>query len=153
MGPPTSLETPLPAMLFKILFDFKRGHAACTSSGDGLAIAAVLHVAGRVNAGNLNAVMRGEDVVLRLDVAVLVEIELAVEHLGVGLVADAEEQAFDFQIAFGSVADIAQAEAFDGEVFDAENLFDDGVGAQLDIGMSHGALQHDLGGAEGVAAV
>ena len=52
-----------------------------------------------------------------------------------------------------AVAYVAQPQAVYVLFFDAEHFVDDGVGAQLDIGMRDGALQHDLGGAEGLAPV
>ncbi len=89
--------------------------------------------------------MRGEDVVRGADVAFVVEIELAVKHFGVGLVADAEEEAADGErCPLLAVVDVAEPEALDVLLFDAEDFFDDGVGAQLDVGMSHGALEHDF---------
>ena len=50
-------------MLFEIFFHFERGHAAGAGGGDGLAVAAVLHIAAGKDAGKFNAVMGGEDVV------------------------------------------------------------------------------------------
>ena len=85
----------LAAELFEVLFDFEGGHAAGAGGGDGLAVAAVLDVSAGVDAGELHALAGDEDVVLGLDVAVVVEVELAFEHLGVGLVADAEEDEAD----------------------------------------------------------
>ena len=73
--------------------------------------------------------------------------------LALGYVADAEEHAFDVERARGAVGHIAQAQAFHGRVFDAEHFIDDRVGAQLDVRVGDGALQHDLRGTEGVAAV
>ena len=43
---------------------------------------------------------------------------------------------------------IFQAEAFDVLVFDAEDFFDGGVGDELDLRVGHGAVEHDLRGAE-----
>ncbi len=51
------------------------------------------------------------------------------------------------------VAVFLEAEAFDVLFFDAEDLFDDGGGAELDGGMGFGALEHDGRGAELVGAV
>ncbi len=52
-----------------------------------------------------------------------------------------------------AVRHVAQAQALHFLFLHAQHLFDHGVGAQLDLGMRHGALQHDLRGAEGVAPV
>ena len=46
---------------------------------------------------------------------------------------------------------VAELEAFDVLLFDAEDLFDDGVGEELDLGVGDGALEHDAGGAEVLA--
>jgi hypothetical protein len=43
---------------------------------------------------------------------------------------------------------VLRAQAFDVLLFDAEDLFDDGVGEELDLRVGDGALEHDLGGAE-----
>src|SRR5579863_2089471 len=83
------------AVFFEILFDFEGSHAAGAGGGDGLAVAAVLHVAAGIDAGNDNAVAGGEDVVAGVDVAFAVEIDLALEHFGVGIVADTEKEAAD----------------------------------------------------------
>ena len=45
------------------------------------------------------------------------------------------------------------AEAFHILFFNAEDLFDGGAGEELDLGVSHGAVEHDLRGAELFAAV
>ena len=46
------LANALAAVLFEVLLRFERGHAAGAGGGDGLAIAAVLHVAAGVDAGH-----------------------------------------------------------------------------------------------------
>src|ERR1700733_6300993 len=48
---------------------------------------------------------------------------------------------------------VAEAQALDVLVFYAEDLFDGGVGEELDVGMGHGALEHDLGRAKFFAAI
>ncbi len=48
---------------FEILLYFERGHAAGAGGGDGLAVAAVLHVAAGKDAGDDGSVARSEDVV------------------------------------------------------------------------------------------
>uniref|UniRef100_E6Q0D3 Uncharacterized protein n=1 Tax=mine drainage metagenome TaxID=410659 RepID=E6Q0D3_9ZZZZ len=136
------------AVLFEIFFDFERGHAACARGGDGLAIASVLHVAACKDAGDTR-----EHVVAGLDVAVLVEIDLAVKHFGVGFVADAEEETRNGQLAFFVGVGVAQGERADRFFFDAQHVFDDGVGADFNFGVSHGASEHDLAGAEAVATM
>ena len=63
-------------MFFEELFRFQRGHAAGSGSGDGLTVAAVLHIAAGVDAVNPLAQDGDEDVVLGLDIAVGVEVQL-----------------------------------------------------------------------------
>ena len=95
----------------------------------------------------------GEDVVFGLDVAVGVEVELAFEHAGVGDVADAEEHEGDGEGPALAGLLVEEAEAFEVLLFDAEDLFDDGVVEELDLGVGDGALEHDAGGAEVFGAV
>ena len=135
-------------MFFEVFLDFECGHAAGSGGGDGLAVAAVLHVAAGKDAGDA-----GEDVVVGADVAVFVEVELAGEHPGVGLVADAEEESADRQDGYLAGDAVAQAHAFDFLVVYAEDFFDDDVGEDLDFGVGHGAVEHDAGGAEVLAAM
>src|SRR5262249_48782116 len=91
--PPGSLlhAAPSPALFLEELLHSERGHAAGACGRDRLAVAAVLYVAAGVHAVDDLAMARGEDIVLRADVAFVVEIDLAVEHLGVGDVTDAQE--------------------------------------------------------------
>src|ERR1700723_3263019 len=75
------------AVAFEEFLDFDGSHAAGSGGGDGLAIAPVLHIATREYAPDA-----GPDVVVRLEIAVGVGVELAGEHLRVGIVPDAEKQ-------------------------------------------------------------
>jgi hypothetical protein len=143
----------LAAVGLEVFFYFEGGHAAGAGGGNGLPVAAVLDVSAGEDAGDDFAVERGEDVVLREDVAIGVEVEHALEGPSVGDVADGEEHeghGKDVLIARGTVF---QAEAFDILVFYAEDLFDGGVGDELDLRVSHGAVEHDLRGAEVFGAV
>src|ERR1700761_6241174 len=138
---------------FEILFYFEGGHAAGAGGGDGLAVAAVLDVTAGVDALKLHALAGDEDVVLALDVAIGVEVELAFEHLGVGLVADAEEDEADRERPALVGLPVVELEATDTLLIDAVNLFDDGVVEEFDLRVSNGALEHDARGAEIFAAV
>ena len=135
-------------MLFEVLFDFEGGHAAGAGGGDGLAVAAVLDVSGGEDARDDLSVQRGEDVVLCEDVAVGVEVHHALEGHGVGDVADAEEHGGDGKDVLVAGGGVFQAQAFDVFFFDAEHLFDGGAGEEVDAGVGHGALEHDLRGTE-----
>ncbi len=136
------------AVLFEEFFGLEGGHAAGAGGGDGLSVAAVLDVAAGEDAGDT-----GQNVVLGLDVAVIVEVDLAVEHFGVGLVADAEEEAGDGKDGLFAGLDVADVEAGDGFLFDAADFLNDCVGEELDLGIGDGALEHDLAGAEALAAM
>jgi len=141
------------AVFFEILFYFEGGHAAGACGGDGLAVAAVLDVSAGEDAGDDLSVQRGEDVVLCEDVAVGVEVHHALEGPGVGDVADAEEHGRDGKDVLVAGGDVFEAQALDVFFFDAEHLFDGGAGEEFDVGMGDGALEHDLRGAESLAAV
>src|SRR5688500_16675517 len=65
------------------------GHAAGAGRGDGLPVVAVLHIAAGEDALDVGA--RGAR--LRLEVAGLVRLQDALEELGVGRVADGDEEA------------------------------------------------------------
>ena len=70
---------------FQIFFDFEGGHAAAAGSSDGLAVFAVLDVAGAEDAGKDGAVEGAVDVVVGEDVAVLVEVHHALEAWALGM--------------------------------------------------------------------
>jgi hypothetical protein len=140
-------------VLFEVLFDLEGGHAAGAGGGDGLTVAAVLDVSAGEDAGEKLAIERGENVVAGDDVALGVEVDHAAEGFGVGDVADGEEHEGDGQDVRFARDLVFDAEALDVFVLDAEHLFDDGAGEELDLGMSHGAIEHDLRGAELFAAV
>ncbi len=88
-----------------------------------------------------------------LDIAILVEVELAGEHGGIGDVSDAEEDAGDGENRPDAGFGIENAEAGNGFFFDAEDFFDGGVGEESDLRMGDGAVEHDARGAEVFAAV
>jgi hypothetical protein len=140
-------------VFFEILFDLEGGHAARAGGSDGLTVAAVLDVSAGEDAGEKFAVESSEDVVAGEDVALGVEVDHAAEGFGVGDVADGEEHEGDRQNVLFAGDLVFDAEALDVLVLDAEHLFDDGAGEELDLGVSHGAVEHDLGGAELFASV
>src|SRR5689334_20995868 len=73
---------------FEITLGFHGGHAARAGGGDGLAVSAILHVAGMEHAGNV-----GARAAFRDDVAFRIGFDLAPENLGVGNVPDGHEEA------------------------------------------------------------
>ena len=66
------------------------------------------------------AVVGREDVAVGQDVAVGIEVELAVKHVRVGDVADAEEHERDGQFAALAGLGVAELEALDVLLFDPE---------------------------------
>jgi hypothetical protein len=140
-------------VFFEVFFYFEGGHAAGAGGGDGLAVAAVLDVSAGEDAGDDLAVEGREDVVFGKDVAVGVEVHHASEGGGVGNVADAEKHEADGQNVLFVGDEIFEAQAFDVFFFDAEDLFHRGAGEEFDVGVGHGAVEHDLRGAKPVRAV
>ena len=57
------------------------------------------------------------------------------------------------RVLSGAVGDLTQLQSSNRLFFDAEDIFDHRVGAQFDVGMGDGTIEHDLGGAEGIAPV
>src|SRR5438094_7041765 len=81
-----AVRAPSAALFFQEFFGFHGGHAARAGGGDRLAIAAVLNVAAGINAGH-----PGADVIAGDEIAVLIGLKLAVEHPGIGNMANAQE--------------------------------------------------------------
>src|ERR1700721_2343233 len=93
---------------FQELFGIESGHATGASSGYGLAVAVVLHVAGNKDAwnGSQGAVFGDQG-------AVRVHVELTFEDRRVGIVADGDEDAIYCDFASFLRLRIAKARAFD----------------------------------------
>ena len=140
-------------MFFEVFFNFEGGHAAGACGSDGLTVAAVLDVSAGEDTGDDVSVEGGEDVVGGADVAVFVEIEDAFEGGGVGGVSDTEEHEADGEDGLFSGDAVFEAETFDVLLFDSEDFFDGGVGEELNLGVCHGAIEHDFRGAEALGAV
>src|SRR5271163_4932557 len=128
------------AVVFEKLLDLDGSHATGSGGGDGLAIAAILHVA----AGK-NALDTGQDVVVGLEIAVSVGFELAIKHLRVRLVPDAEKQGAGGEVPDFAGLQIAQLEASDFLLVVTKDIFDDSVGEELNLRVVFGAIEHDLG--------
>src|SRR5580698_7345229 len=67
--------------------------------------------------------------------------------------ADAEKQPVHRMLILDSGFHILQAQPAHLFLFNPNNLFDHRVGAQFDVGMSHGAVEHDLRSAKSFAPV
>src|SRR5437763_1099044 len=88
------------------------------------------------------------------DVAALVHLELACEELRVGLVADGDEEALGLERAALVGACVLDHHAGDPAVLRvAQDLAHHHVPHELDLRVPPGAVLHDLGGAQLVAAV
>src|SRR6185437_9625031 len=77
---------------FQEFLGLQGGHASRTSGRDGLAVFPVLHVTACKYAGHHDTFACCEDVSRGADVTLLIEIDLAREHLRVWLVADSQEE-------------------------------------------------------------
>src|ERR1051326_211240 len=80
-------------LVFQPTLGFECSHAAAAGSRDGLTENGILHVAASEDAGNIGARGIGPS----LHVAFFVEIDLALEDFGVGIVADRNEKLVDLQ--------------------------------------------------------
>jgi len=134
-------------VLFQELFCVHGGHATGARSGDGLAITMILHVAGDENTGDAGlAAVGGEQI------AIGVGWKLAAKGDGIGIVADGDEHAVNFEFARFAGFGVAEAYTFHtGAV--GENFFDDGGRDEFDFFVGAGAVEHDFRGAKFVAAV
>src|SRR5690606_17908062 len=121
--------------------------AAGTGRGDRLPVGAVNQVPRCEHTRNAGA----GGGVLDLHVALVVDVELVADQLAPRVVADGDEQPGDVQLGFLTGHGVPQLQPAHRAL--ALDLGDHGVGAPLDLGVGPGPLQHDLGGAELVAAV
>src|SRR6185437_499000 len=97
-----------------------------------------------IHAWHDHSLAGSEDVSLGYDVALVVKVDLSREHLRVRFMSDAEEEAADVQHARRARHDVAQTQSLHFLLFDAKHLIDDRAGPELDVGVGHGALEHDL---------
>lgn len=136
------------AVHFQKLLDLEGSHAAAAGSGDGLAIAAVLYIA-----TGIDAVNAGVYIVVGFEVAVGIGVELAGEHLGVGLVSDSEEERAGGKVPNFSGLHVSQLECGDFMFRRIMDIFDDGVGEEMNLVVLLSAIQHDFGGAKAFATM
>src|SRR5581483_12111262 len=95
-------------------------HAPRPGGGDGLAIRVVLDVTGREHTLDV-----GPGALVGRDVAVLVHVDLAFEHIGVGRMTDGDEHAGDGEVGGVAGFDVTQPQS--GHLAVAEHLVDDRV--------------------------
>jgi hypothetical protein len=134
------------AFCFEESFHLYGRHAACSGRRDGLPIAPILNVSGGEYTGNL-----GKDIPFGQKVAVRVSIKLAVNPLGVGIVANAEEHGASGKVVGASGFFVAKLKSCDLFLADVINLFHDGVCKEVDLVMRARAVKHDLGSTKGIA--
>src|SRR3954468_12211909 len=91
--------------------------------------------------------------ILSQQVAVLVGIELPVEHFCIRDMADAEKHRTGREIVGLVGPQIAQEKTGDFFLLDITHLIYDGVGKEFDLIVLLGTIEHDLGGTKGFAAV
>src|SRR5579862_3017310 len=127
---------------------FDRGHAARARGGDGLPVVVILYVARREDTRDirLGSVM-GEEV------AIGVHIELAFEHFGIGVVADRHENTGSFQLLSFSGFNIAQTYFLDIVFVHVVDFVDDIRRHEPNLLISARPVEHDLCGAEFIAAM
>src|SRR6267142_5308535 len=136
------------AVLFQKLFDLQSGHAASSCSSDRLAVTAIRDIARGVNPRDASV-----NVVLGQEVAFFVGIKLAFEHLGVADMSDAKEHGAGGKVVGLASFHVTQAQTGDIFLGHVEYFFHDGVGEEFDLVVLAGTVEHDLGGAEGFAAM
>src|SRR5208282_4255600 len=107
--------------------------------GDGLAVAAVLHVAAREHARHSR-----EDVLLRDQVAIRIGFELAFEYLGIRDVADPKKHCARREIPAFAALQVAQTQGGDFLLADIENIVHHSIGEKLYLRISTGAIEHDF---------
>ena len=92
-----------------------------------------------------------EDVIVSLQIAVGIGIELPLKHLRVGLVTDAEEQGAGRKVPYFACLQVAQLQSGHFVLVDVVNIVHHGVEQELDLLMLLRALQHDFGSAKSIA--
>src|SRR6267143_2580740 len=134
-------------VLFQKLFGVQGGHATGACSGDGLAVAVVLHVTGNENTGN-----RSEAAVPGEQVAVGIHFEFSLEDDGVRIVTDGDEYAIERNLMCFLVLLIAQTHALD-VTFGSMNILHGERCDEFNFLVRPRAVDHDLGSAKIIPAV
>ena len=109
-----------------------------------------LDVSGGENAFNAGLAAVG----FGYDVAFGIHVNLAFEYIGIGVVPDGDEQAFDGEFFNGIGFNILDFNPGDAErIFGSDDFFDNGIPFNVDFAVVHQTFLHDFIGAETVAAV
>src|SRR5690606_13607051 len=121
--------------------------ASGSRCGDGLAVGVVDHVTAGEHAGEVGPGAGRVD----LQVALLVEVELALEEFHTGVVADRDEQSADIEGALLTGHPVPQSDRVDPGI--AEDLGDLTVPHERDLLVGERAVLQDLAGTQLVTAV
>lgn len=122
------------------------GHAAGTGGGDCLPVLLVLYVAGRKDTRHT-----GRCSVRSTDISFCVQVELAGEEIGIGTVADGDENPVAGQIDRSPGHDILETDPDDRVL--AQNIFDKGIPCERNLFVLHRAILHDFGRPQFVPSV
>src|SRR5262245_53873976 len=122
--------------MFQPTFRLNRCHASGSCGGDRLTEYRILNVATRENPGNV----RSCGTRLRPDVTVLVEVDLALEDLGVGIVPNGYEQTVNRQLTLLLCLHIYQAETCHPALWSSHDFFHGGVPVKLDLWITRGPI-------------
>ncbi len=130
----------------EIAFCVDCGGASHACGGDGLAVDMIGAIAGSEHPGDIHGGADGGS-----EITGIVHVEDALEQLGIGDVADGDEQAGAGEQGFGVGLEVAEADTGDLAGGDIEDFGDDGIPDGFDLGIGEGTFGHDAGGAEGIA--
>ena len=123
--------------VFEPTLGIERRHAPRPCSRDGLSVDVVLYVAAREDTFDA-----GQAAVVGDDIARVLHVELALEQVGVGLVADRDEQSGHVQLGFLTCIDIFNHDSCHFVV--TKDLGDHTVPLEFDLGVVECAVLHDL---------
>ena len=127
----------------------ERAAGAGPGGGDRLPVGEVDEIADREDAGEVGPRRR----LLDLDVAVVVQVDLAGDERRAGDVADRDERSADLDLGDLVGLGVAEPDPIEGAVVAGDELLRDERRLELDVGRLAGPVLHHHGGAEVVAAM
>lgn len=134
--------------LSQVLLRLQSSHASSTGTGNGLAVSLVLDVTSGKHTGD--ARLRGAG--LGDDVALGVDVDLALDQVGRGVVADGVEEAVCLDRLLLAADDVLDNEVAHQALIVTLDLCGDGVEAHRHLGVLEQPRGHGLAGAQLVAA-
>src|SRR5688572_19521997 len=135
--------------VFQPAFGFDGRHAAGTGRRDGLAKDRILNVATSEDTGNIRPGRTG----LRSDITQIVQIDLPPENLGVRVMPNSDKQTVDGQVRLLFALSIQKPQPGNSALGRPDDLLNGRVPVELNLRVTHRPILHDLGSAQGVAAV